>query len=816
MIDYKMATMEYCAPPPPPGPPTRAALPLARGRWGGGKGEKEGDKGKKEEEDQLRSHRKSRDKDWVCGKCHKLNYGRREDCCQCKQPKGSDALYPPHLYEEESRHARRIHADESEIPCRTLMVKGLPVHSNEASVVQALQGEYGVLVTACSLVRDGSRGGASKGTCIVEMSDVDGASYLVRESKRGVGQGGGGAGVTVEGRTVRVAFATDTFASLAGGSTFLVGGAQQPPQLLLHSPVPLYHQHQQQQQQQPPVYGMSLPLPLPPASGYPPGFLPPLPLPLPPSLPGAPPAPMPLSMANNNNTAGPPSLRPAPAAPAPAPPAAAPPAKIRPEWPPTFEEGGGAYTYDVASGYFWEGGSGFFHDPVSKLYYSVGKQAYFRWGGEEGGRERGVGGGGGQWMMFVPPIPGKKDRNGEEQEQKQQPCQEQEQQPLQRGEVGAKVEGGKEEVGEKEEESKKKEEDLQLPRKAVKIALKPRTTAGGGSGLRPSGGAWMGAEDEEEEEEEKGEGQEEKGPAGDKEEQQQQQQDNGSSVSRGSSSSSSSTASRSFLPTLSNDALLPVGASSISTSTKSMPRPLPSLPSSLPPTQIVGEVNGEPVCLLCRRAFNSWKQFRKHEIKSALHAENLAKLLVEGGLQQQQQHQEQEQQEQEQQYRDRAEERRQLYGQDDRPKSLREGGGRDRGRGGGGGGGRERERRRDDRGRDRGREEGREGGRRKPDVEEAGIDKPLGEGNVGHQMLRSFGWKEGEGLGKDKGGITEPIRADQALLSGSKSGVGAGGGGRESGRGRGRRPSAREVYDSKEVQKAMMRARYESAGGKVG
>ena len=100
-------------------------------------------------------------------------------------------------------------------------------------------------------------------------------------------------------------------------------------------------------------------------------------------------------------------------------------------------------------------------------------------------------------------------------------------------------------------------------------------------------------------------------------------------------------------------------------------------------------------------------------------------------------------------------------------------------------------------------------------METAGVDKLLGEGNVGHQMLKSLGWKEGEGLGKDKGGITEPVRADQAQLVGSKSGVGAGGGGREGGRRGGRRPSAREVYDSKEAQKAVMRARYESAGGKI-
>jgi hypothetical protein len=32
--------------------------------------------------------------------CHKLNYGRRADCCQCGRAKGPDALYPPHLYDD--------------------------------------------------------------------------------------------------------------------------------------------------------------------------------------------------------------------------------------------------------------------------------------------------------------------------------------------------------------------------------------------------------------------------------------------------------------------------------------------------------------------------------------------------------------------------------------------------------------------------------------------------------------------------------------------------------------------------------------------
>ena len=37
---------------------------------------------------------------FVYPQCHKLNYGRRADCCQCGRPKGPDSLYPPHLYDD--------------------------------------------------------------------------------------------------------------------------------------------------------------------------------------------------------------------------------------------------------------------------------------------------------------------------------------------------------------------------------------------------------------------------------------------------------------------------------------------------------------------------------------------------------------------------------------------------------------------------------------------------------------------------------------------------------------------------------------------
>jgi hypothetical protein len=80
----------------------------------------------------------------------------------------------------------------------------------------------------------------------------------------------------------------------------------------------------------------------------------------------------------------------------------------------------------------------------------------------------------------------------------------------------------------------------------------------------------------------------------------------------------------------------------------------------------------------------------------------------------------------------------------------------------------------------------------------------LDDANVGHQMLKSLGWREGEGLGREGEGIREPVRARQAQEAGSKTGVGAEGG-RE-----GKRISTREVYDSRKAQMAVVRARFEA------
>ena len=38
-------------------------------------------------------------------------------------------------------------------------------------------------------------------------------------------------------------------------------------------------------------------------------------------------------------------------------------------------------------------------------------------------------------------------------------------------------------------------------------------------------------------------------------------------------------------------------------------------------------------------------------------------------------------------------------------------------------------------------------------------DVPIGESNIGSQMLRGMGWKPGQGLGKDSSGQLLPVKA---------------------------------------------------------
>ncbi|KAJ1558563.1 hypothetical protein HK096_010191 [Nowakowskiella sp. JEL0078] len=123
------------------------------------------------------------------------------------------------------------------------------------------------------------------------------------------------------------------------------------------------------------------------------------------------------------------------------------------------------------------------------------------------------------------------------------------------------------------------------------------------------------------------------------------------------------------------------------------------------------------LCLLCQRKFGDVNTLAKHQKKSDLHKTSLAKFkedkLVELRVQSQNEIR---------QYRNRAAERRHLYGQPKRPQH---------------GVKRERE-----------------------VVREEPTKDGIGESNIGNKMLRSMGWKEGEGLGRDRSGIVNPIEAE--------------------------------------------------------
>jgi len=61
-----------------------------------------------------------------------------------------------------------------------------------------------------------------------------------------------------------------------------------------------------------------------------------------------------------------------------------------------------------------------------------------------------------------------------------------------------------------------------------------------------------------------------------------------------------------------------------------------------------------------------------------------------------------------------------------------------------------------------------------PVVVEEPTKHGIGRDNIGNQMLKKLGWREGEGLGREGGGIVEPVKAE-----GYVKGAGLGTGGRQ-------------------------------------
>ena len=50
-------------------------------------------------------------------------------------------------------------------------------------------------------------------------------------------------------------------------------------------------------------------------------------------------------------------------------------------------------------------------------------------------------------------------------------------------------------------------------------------------------------------------------------------------------------------------------------------------------------------------------------------------------------------------------------------------------------------------------------------ISQSAPEKPIGRKNVGNKLMQAMGWKEGEGLGRSKQGITAPISVISALSS---------------------------------------------------
>ncbi|KAG0358235.1 hypothetical protein BG005_002589 [Podila minutissima] len=208
-------------------------------------------------------------------------------------------------------------------------------------------------------------------------------------------------------------------------------------------------------------------------------------------------------------------------------------------------------------------------------------------------------------------------------------------------------------------------------------------------------------------------------------------------------------------------------------------------------------------CLLCQRRLKTVQDLRKHQSLSDLHKKNLQDpVAVTNALKKSRGSgtdaaptsstspakapPSQEKSEEEPKYRDRAAERRQIFGQPDFPLPPQNRNLGSHGRGGSGSG------------------SGSSYGRYEDTIiPEQPTKDGIKEDNIGNRLLKSMGWKEGQGLGKDGAGITAPIEA-----SGYSQGVGIGAGLARKPGGVQRGP----LSNYAETVKDLARRRYEQSG----